>query len=85
MHPCAPADESFERFASSIKHIACDRTDAAAMKQLLGNQGFEGEGTHTLPCSPLAGQSAALGCWPASTHALAGTGLPAADASLAQY
>ncbi|PRW59559.1 chloroplast stem-loop-binding [Chlorella sorokiniana] len=34
-------DESFERFASSIKHIACDRTDAAAMKQLLGNQGFE--------------------------------------------
>lgn len=47
MHRCALADESFERFASSIKHIACDRTDAAAMKQLLGNQGFEGEGIGT--------------------------------------
>ncbi|PSC76107.1 Chloroplast stem-loop binding of 41 kDa chloroplastic [Micractinium conductrix] len=34
-------DESFERFASSVKHIACDRTDAEAMKAALSNKGFE--------------------------------------------
>ena len=37
-----PPDESFERFASSVKHIACDRTDAEAMKAALSNKGFEG-------------------------------------------
>ncbi|KAL4458794.1 hypothetical protein ABPG75_013659 [Micractinium tetrahymenae] len=34
-------DASYERFASSVKHIACDRTDAVAMKAALANKGFE--------------------------------------------
>ncbi len=36
------ADASYERFSSSVKHIACDRTDAEAMKAALGGKGFEG-------------------------------------------
>ena len=44
------ADASFDKFASSVKHIACDRTDAAAMKQHLANKGFEGEGGQRSPC-----------------------------------
>lgn len=38
-----PADESFAKFEQSVKHIACDRTDAEAMKTHLQNKGFEGE------------------------------------------
>lgn len=34
-------DASYEKFASKIKHIACDRTDAEAMKAALAGKGFE--------------------------------------------
>ncbi|EFN53241.1 hypothetical protein CHLNCDRAFT_36589 [Chlorella variabilis] len=34
-------DESFAKFEQSVKHIACDRTDAEAMKTHLQNKGFE--------------------------------------------
>jgi hypothetical protein len=41
--PLTPADESFEKFASSVKHIACDRTDGGALKAALAGKGFQGE------------------------------------------
>ncbi|KAI3436106.1 hypothetical protein D9Q98_002164 [Chlorella vulgaris] len=34
-------DESFAKFESSVKHIACDRTDAEAMKSQLAGKGFQ--------------------------------------------
>jgi hypothetical protein len=43
MLPPAPADESFEKFAASVKHIACDRTDGEALKAALAGKGFQGE------------------------------------------
>ena len=36
-------DQSYEAYKQAVKHIACDRTDAAALKEKLGGQGFEGE------------------------------------------
>jgi len=40
-------DASFKQYADSIKHIASDRKDEAAVKDKLGGGGFEGE---RLPC-----------------------------------
>eukprot|EP00891_Asterochloris_glomerata_P007525 jgi/Astpho2/7525/Aster-02090 len=34
-------DQSYEAYKQAVKHIACDRTDAAALKEKLGGQGFE--------------------------------------------
>jgi nucleoside-diphosphate-sugar epimerase len=34
-------DESFSRFEQSVKHIACDRKDAEALKANLQNKGFQ--------------------------------------------
>lgn len=35
-------DESFKAYESAVKHIACDRTDADALKEKLSGQGFQG-------------------------------------------
>lgn len=48
--PLSIADESFERFSSQVKHIACDRTDAEALKTHLANKGFEGEWSCAVRC-----------------------------------
>jgi len=34
-------DESYEKYASAVKHIACDRKDNDAMKAALSGQGFQ--------------------------------------------
>jgi len=34
-------DESFKAYESAVKHIACDRTDADALKEKLSGQGFQ--------------------------------------------
>ena len=36
------SDESFEKYKSVVKHIACDRTDGDALKQQLSGAGFQG-------------------------------------------
>lgn len=35
-------DESFKAYEAAVKHIACDRTDGAALKDKLSGQGFQG-------------------------------------------
>lgn len=39
----SPADESFARFEQNVKHIACDRKDAEALKANLQGKGFQGK------------------------------------------
>ena len=34
--------DSFEKYKSAVKHIACDRTDGDALKQQLSGAGFQG-------------------------------------------
>lgn len=36
------SDDSFEKYKSAVKHIACDRTDGDALKQQLSGAGFQG-------------------------------------------
>ncbi len=36
-------DESFAKYEAAVKHIACDRKDAEAMKEKLSGAGFQGE------------------------------------------
>ena len=35
-------DDSFAKYESAVKHIACDRKDAEAMKEKLSGAGFQG-------------------------------------------
>ena len=43
------SDDSFEKYKSAVKHIACDRTDGDALKQQLSGAGFQGtEATSTV-------------------------------------
>jgi hypothetical protein len=56
--PGCPAEESFARFEREVKHIACDRTDAEALRRELGGKGFEGEAPVTgMPCLGRAWQA----------------------------
>ena len=37
------SDESFAKYQAAVKHIACDRKDAEAVKEKLSGAGFQGE------------------------------------------
>lgn len=73
------SDESYEAYKSAVKHIAADRTDAAALKEKLSGQQWDGElvcrcitGVSALCCSAVPIRSSRAVAWPPVAACLTG-------------